>query len=113
MLRYCSVMATDPFYQSTEWRELRRAVIRTHPGCATAGCVGKSSHVDHIVSRRRGGASLDPANLQALCHPAIRRRRPASMAGSAAPVRAPVRATGCDASGRPFDPGQATGMGKP
>ena len=101
-------MATDPFYQSTEWRELRRAVIRAHPGCSTAGCIGKSSHVDHIVSRRRGGASLDPANLQALCHrchSAKTARFDGGFGRARSSTAAPVRATGCDASGRPFDPG--------
>lgn len=35
--------------------------------CATIGRVEPATEVDHVVPIRRGGARLDPANLQALC----------------------------------------------
>ena len=93
-------MAHDPFYDSPAWRTLRRQFIAEHPECSVMGCGKRSSHVDHIVARRRGGASLDPANLQALCH-SCHSRKTAQRDGA---FGNPTRMKGCDASGRPLDP---------
>ena len=52
------------------WRKARAYQLRTEPlcrHCATIGRVEPATEVDHVVPIRRGGARLDPANLQALC----------------------------------------------
>jgi 5-methylcytosine-specific restriction endonuclease McrA len=99
-------MPNDPFYTSAAWRTLRRAFITAHPVCSTPGCGVRTSHVDHKVSRRRGGASLDPANLKAFCHSCHSVKTARSDGGFGNRTRAvePVRATGCDAAGWPRDP---------
>jgi 5-methylcytosine-specific restriction endonuclease McrA len=97
-------MPADPFYASNEWRELRRAVLRANPVCAVPGCGGRATHVDHIRSRRAGGAALDPSNLQALCHSCHSRKTARRDGGFGAWTSdAPLVAVGCDARGRPND----------
>jgi len=55
----------DPFYQSREWSEARRR----QPDKWCVVCGSRSRLVlDHKVERKDGGADLDPANLQWLCH---------------------------------------------
>jgi 5-methylcytosine-specific restriction protein A len=56
------------------WRKLRRMVLRRHPLCADPygvhaerGEVVEATDVDHILSKREGGADAFE-NLQALCH---------------------------------------------
>lgn len=57
----------DPYYKSGEWLALRRAVLaRDGHRCTVAGCAGEGVVVDHIVSRRNGGADA-MANLRTLC----------------------------------------------
>lgn len=54
----------------SRWRRVRANYLRAHPlcaHCATIGRVEPATEVDHVVPIRRGGARLDPANLQALC----------------------------------------------
>ena len=57
-------------YDAT-WRKLRRWFLRKNPVCVE--CLRKdkravpADEVDHITPIRRGGARLDPANLQSLC----------------------------------------------
>lgn len=58
------------FYASTAWRKARLAVLRVRPFCVE--CLKKGRYtpatvVDHIVPINKGGARLDPANLQPLC----------------------------------------------
>lgn len=61
-------MPNDPFYSSAEWRAARGAYIAQHPTCEEAGCGKPTKHVDHRISRRKGGASLDPRNFKGQCH---------------------------------------------
>ena len=57
----------DPFYQTPEWKALRRATLeRDHYTCTTPGCGQPARTVDHIVSRRKGGADA-LLNLRCLC----------------------------------------------
>ena len=60
----------DPYYQSKEWKQLRKPVIQRDKGlcqqCKREGRTKPGNTVDHIVSRRQGGAdSLN--NLELLC----------------------------------------------
>ncbi len=55
----------DPYYASTSWKRLRRAVLATRGRvCMACGEVGEV--VDHIVPRKRGGGD-HASNLQVLC----------------------------------------------
>lgn len=83
------------FYRSAEWRRLRLAVLTRDPVCSTRGCDRKSTHCDHIVPRSAGGAD-NMANCRGVCTSCHNRR---SASGNA-----PLRAVGCDATGRPLDP---------
>lgn len=86
---------SDPFYRSPTWRQLRAAVLRCDPVCATPGCDRAASHVDHIRPRSEGGADA-LANLRALCASCHNRRT--------ASGNAPPRVVGCDPAGLPLDP---------
>jgi len=48
-----------------DWRTIRDKHLREYPWCAVCGETG--TDVDHIVTRKQGGAD-DDANLQTLCH---------------------------------------------
>lgn len=57
-----------------DWELARRVYLAAHPFCEIAvKCNGLPLHrrvataVDHIVPISRGGARLDPANLQSAC----------------------------------------------
>jgi 5-methylcytosine-specific restriction protein A len=63
----------EPYYQSAEWRRLRRLCLErdryrcTTPGCPTSGRgQGGRLIADHIVERRDGGADA-LSNLRTLC----------------------------------------------
>lgn len=58
----------DPFYRSLQWRRARGRQLRKQPTCQTPGCYLRATDVDHIVSRRDGGADYALTNLQSLCH---------------------------------------------
>lgn len=100
-----SAMPTDKFYLSREWRSFRAAFLRVNPACSVPACQKPASHVDHIVSRRKGGADLDPANCQALCdvHHTQKTNRD-DRPDRKATRNKPIRASGCDASGLPISP---------
>jgi 5-methylcytosine-specific restriction protein A len=49
----------------TDWVLLRAIILKRDPICKHCG-QAKSKHVDHILSRKRGGTD-DPSNLQGLC----------------------------------------------
>ena len=48
------------------WRRRRLVVLARDPVCKHSGCNQRSTQVDHVVPRRRGGTD-DLENLQALC----------------------------------------------
>lgn len=61
---------TQRFYQSKEWKELRKLKLISQPmceECLRSGKYVRARMVDHIVPIRQGGALLDIANLQSLC----------------------------------------------
>lgn len=98
-------MPGDPFYTSAEWRTFRSAYLAVYPACTVAGCPKPAKHVDHIRTRRSGGAPFDPDNCQGLCwshhsQKTARRDRPAY-----AQSRQELTAAGCDAQGLPLAPG--------
>lgn len=100
-------MASDPFYWSAEWRACRRTMLARHPDCAVPGCGEPAKHVDHRVSRRRGGAAFDPANLLCLCVPHHSEKTARADGGFGNPTgdaSVPLAVRGCDTSGRPRDP---------
>jgi hypothetical protein len=45
-----------------------RAFSETESAMQRARMRWKAVQVDHVLSRKRGGADFDPANLQAFCH---------------------------------------------
>lgn len=56
-------------YDAT-WRKLRLWHLRRQPlcvACERRGRLTPAEEVDHITPISRGGARLDPANLQSLC----------------------------------------------
>jgi 5-methylcytosine-specific restriction protein A len=79
----------EPYYQSAEWRRLRRLCLErdryrcTMPDCPTPGRGhGGKLVADHIIERRDGGADA-LSNLRTLCsycdgvrHGHRRRRQP-------------------------------------
>lgn len=79
------------FYQSQEWKRIRRRFLARHPLCELClkeNRVTAAVVVDHIVEIADGGALSDDGNLQALCAnhhnrktAAERRRRKASGVG--------------------------------
>jgi 5-methylcytosine-specific restriction endonuclease McrA len=97
-------MPGDPFYASAAWLAIGRAVLSQRPFCQVPGCPERSRDVDHVKSRRSGGASLDPGNVQALCtshhsQKTARQDRPAYRSSDK-----PLRAKGCGVDGLPVDP---------
>jgi 5-methylcytosine-specific restriction protein A len=61
----------ERFYSSRRWQRLRNAHYARNPLCKHCESLGRTtpgSVVDHIIERRDGGTSLDPTNLQTLCH---------------------------------------------
>lgn len=56
-------------YPTARWRRARAAFLRLHPVCSWPACGQRSTVVDHIVPRSRGGSTWDRTNWQALCKP--------------------------------------------
>lgn len=56
---------TDPFYLSPQWRKFSRWWRSLHPLCSVCGREGQM--VDHKTPISRGGAKLDPDNVQTMC----------------------------------------------
>ena len=55
-----------------QWNKVRNEHLRHEPwcrSCRAAGLRTEATEVDHIKPLRSGGARLDHANLQSLCHP--------------------------------------------
>ena len=93
---------SDPFYQTPEWRRLREdALFRDLYRCAVPGCRTYATRVDHIISRKRGGADhLD--NLRCLC--AAHDNQIKEDATGKRRRDGKLSLPGCDANGRPLDP---------
>lgn len=64
----------DPFYQSSEWKAVRKAKLTKDPYCECEqhkGMKVKADVVDHILRIKAGGSKTDMSNLQSLtnkCH---------------------------------------------
>ncbi len=69
-------MPGDPFYQTPQWKALRKQIRahwkRTGQPCAVCGCAirwDRKPVVDHIKNRRQHpDLAHDPRNLQLVCH---------------------------------------------
>ncbi|MDO9712443.1 HNH endonuclease [Paracraurococcus lichenis] len=96
-------MPADPFYRSPEWQALRRAALkRDGHRCTTPGCTStKRLTVDHIVSRRAGGANALP-NLMTRCIDCDNQVKESANGERRRGGRATAR--GCDAEGWPLAP---------
>lgn len=93
---------TDPYYRSEAWRKLRaeRLAIDKHK-CVVPGCGQRAVTVDHITSRRAGGADTI-ANTRSLCRlhdNQVKEDASGKRRSGGAPTVA-----GCDAHGLPLDP---------
>lgn len=58
------------FYQSDEWRQVKRQHLEKEPLCRECKKNGKlmrATMVDHIIPIKQGGPPLDDGNLQSLC----------------------------------------------
>ena len=58
------------FYQSKEWKSLRKKKLEINPFCEEClrkGKFTKATMVDHIKPIKQGGSALDMNNLQSLC----------------------------------------------
>jgi len=66
------------------WRRLRLFILRRDKylcqHCLRQGVVTVATDVDHIIPLSRGGARLDPANLQGLCETCHNRKTAADNA---------------------------------
>ena len=64
------IEANTPFYQSQQWRRVRRQYLEQHPlcvECQNEGRIVPARVVDHIKPINEGGARFDFNNLQGLC----------------------------------------------
>lgn len=97
------ISMTDPFYLTPFWRQLRAARLELDDHlCVVPGCGQPATHVDHIISRKAGGAD-SLANLRSLCreHDDQVKQRPGGKRAHGG--RLFVR--GSHADGSPKDPG--------
>jgi 5-methylcytosine-specific restriction endonuclease McrA len=95
-------MPSDPYYRTPHWKRLRSARLKLdRHTCVVPGCGKRAVTVDHIVSRRVGGADV-LSNLRSLCreHDQMVKERPSGKRGNAGKLV--VR--GCFADGSPKDP---------
>lgn len=59
----------DPFYQTKEWKAIRKQQLAAEPLCAHCANERRATlanTVDHITPREQGGSD-QPWNLQSLC----------------------------------------------
>lgn len=93
---------SDPFYRTKAWLRLRAARLELdHHVCVVPGCGQRATVVDHIMSRRDGGADA-LWNLRSLCreHDQQVKERP----GGKRAAKGKLIARGCHADGSPRDP---------
>ncbi|TXN40441.1 HNH endonuclease [Methylobacterium sp. WL30] len=63
-----AIRQQDPFYGSTAWQDLRKAVVAERGRqCEDCGAQPGRVYVDHVVELKDGGAPLDRSNLRVLC----------------------------------------------
>lgn len=51
----------------SQWQRLRKTILARDPICTWPGCSERSTDVDHIVAKRKGGSESE-TNLRGLCH---------------------------------------------
>jgi 5-methylcytosine-specific restriction endonuclease McrA len=93
------------FYRTKTWKRLREARLRLDRHvCIVPGCGQRATVVDHIVSRRAGGADA-LRNLRSLCreHDQMVKERPGGKRAS----NGKLVARGCHPDGSPRDPNAA------
>ena len=69
--KYKRDRGAQKFYQSKEWKAVRRVKLNNNPLCEECMRQGKyvrATMVDHIVPIKQGGKALDIQNLQSLCN---------------------------------------------
>ena len=85
-------------YTSKEWKLVRKQVLERDEYqcvmCRAEGKVEAAKDVDHIVPLFKGGAALDPSNLQGLCRACHRLKTAEDIM--------PLRRIGCDENGEPY-----------
>lgn len=54
------------FYNSIQWKRLRLLHLHRYPLCVH--CHQSGQVIDHIIRIKAGGKTLDPSNLQTMCH---------------------------------------------
>lgn len=63
-----AIKKTDSFYGSSEWQQLRKAVVAERGRiCEECGAQPDRLYVDHRTELRDGGEPLERSNLQVLC----------------------------------------------
>jgi 5-methylcytosine-specific restriction enzyme A len=95
-------LVTDPFYLTKAWRRLREERLRLDGYvCVVPGCGQRATVVDHVVSRRAGGANI-LSNLRSLCreHDDQVKERPGGIRAN----KGKLIARGCHHDGSPRDP---------
>ena len=68
----------DPFYRTNKWRTTSENHRTKNPYCAQCKREGRivfGTLTDHTIPKERGGAPLNPKNLQTLCDPCHNRKR--------------------------------------
>ena len=96
-------MPGDPDHRTPEWQDLRKAALkRDKHTCTVAGCHHRAPVVDHIVSRKLGGADA-LWNLRSLCRTHDNQTKEDVHGNRRSGGKATV--AGCDANGMPLDPG--------
>lgn len=101
-VKVVTVTRRNSYYTTPEWYALRAKVIRRSKGrCEVPGCCERGLVVDHIVSRRQGGADHE-SNLRHLCrsHDNQAKEDATGKRRSGGVFTVP----GCDSTGRPLDP---------
>jgi 5-methylcytosine-specific restriction protein A len=95
-------MPRSAYHNTQAWKALRQAALwRDGYRCAVPGCKQKATHVDHVVSRRQGGAD-ELENLRCLCAQHDNQVKEDATGKRRSGGKAYI--VGCDASGRPLDP---------
>jgi len=96
-------MPNDPYYRTRDWQALCEIVRRRSGGiCEVPACDRPGKVVDHVTSRRNGGADT-AENLRHLCrsHDNEIKENASGKRRSGGVLSLP----GCDADGQPLDPG--------